>query len=132
MAQPQHIAIGQLGEDIVARYLQNRKFHVIERNYRKKWGELDIVAQKDDVLHFVEVKAGLWSREEWPREGEELYRPEDHMHANKCARMGRIVQTYIAEKKVPVESEWTVDLAVVLVHETTHKARVRWLWNMVL
>jgi len=55
MAQYKHISIGRLGEDIATGYLKNRGFHIITRNYRKKWGEIDIIAKKDNVLHFVEV-----------------------------------------------------------------------------
>lgn len=48
---------GKLGEDIACEYLLNKSFTVIERNYRKPWGELDIIAKDPKgVLVFVEVK----------------------------------------------------------------------------
>ncbi|PIW74862.1 MAG: YraN family protein, partial [Candidatus Portnoybacteria bacterium CG_4_8_14_3_um_filter_44_15] len=47
---------GDLGEGIAAKYLENNGYKIIERNYRKNWGEIDIVARKDDCLIFVEVK----------------------------------------------------------------------------
>lgn len=132
MAQQKHISIGRLGEDIVKGYLKNRGFRILDCNYRQKWGELDIVVQKDGVLHFVEVKAGSWNRSTWPQDGEELHRPEDHMHAHKRARLARVVQTYLKEKKIPEEKEWGMDLAVVLVNKETRQARVRWLWGIEL
>ncbi len=132
MAKSGHISIGRLGEDIVAGYLTHRGFTLLDRNYRKKWGELDIVAQKSGVLHFVEVKAGSWHRATWPREGEEVYRPEDHLDTRKRARMARALRTYLAEKHIGAEQEWTADLAVVLINERTRHARVRWLWNVLL
>jgi Holliday junction resolvase-like predicted endonuclease len=132
MAQPKHISIGRLGEDIVWGYLKNRGYLIIARNYRRKWGELDIVAKKDGVLHFVEVKAGSWRADAWPREGTDIHRPEDHMHARKCARMARVIETYLMDARVPRDAEWTVDLAVVLVNERTRKARIRWLHNLLL
>src|SRR3990167_3686565 len=49
--------IGKLGEDIACRFLVKHKFSVICQNYTKKWGELDIVAEKDKKLHFIEVKS---------------------------------------------------------------------------
>lgn len=132
MAQPQHISIGRLGEDIAWGYLKNRGYLIIERNYRKKWGELDIVAQKDGVLHFVEVKAGSWHGDKWPKDGADIHRPEDHMHVHKCERMKRAIQTYLAENKVKQDADWTIDLAVVLINDDTHKARIRWLWDVVV
>jgi Holliday junction resolvase-like predicted endonuclease len=47
---------GDLGEDIASMFLMKQGFIVVERNYLRKWGEIDIVAKKDRTLHFVEVK----------------------------------------------------------------------------
>ena len=72
--------IGRLGEDLAVKYLEQKDFGVIERNYWKKWGEIDIIAKKDDILHFVEVKAvsrktiDMFSRET------NDFRPEDNIH----------------------------------------------------
>lgn len=49
--------VGELGEYFAAKYLTSRHFVIKEKNYRKKWGELDIIAEKDRMLHFVEVKS---------------------------------------------------------------------------
>lgn len=49
--------LGALGEDIACKYLENNGYRVIERNYLKKWGEIDIIAKKGNKIHFVEVKA---------------------------------------------------------------------------
>ena len=49
--------IGQLGEDSACEYLIKMGYKVIERNYLKKWGEIDIVAKKDNRIHFIEVKS---------------------------------------------------------------------------
>jgi len=124
MAENKHISIGRLGEDVASGHLERLGFSVVERNYRKKWGELDIVAKKGGVLHFVEVKAGSWNKVGWPKDGTERYRPEDHMHAAKRLRMGRAVQTYLAEHRLEPETEWTADLMVVLINEETRRAKV--------
>jgi putative endonuclease len=50
---------GKEGELLVAQYLQKRGYTLITQNYRKQYGEIDIIAHKDDVLAFVEVK---WRR----------------------------------------------------------------------
>jgi len=132
MAQPQHISIGRLGEDIVTGYLLNRGYLIVARNYWKKCGELDIVAKKDSVLHFVEVKAGSWHRDAWPEKGADVHRPEDHFDQRKRVRMDRTIQSYLIEQCVPQSQRWTVDLAVVLVNAHTHKARLRWMHDLLL
>ena len=129
MAQNLHISIGRYGEDIAAGYLEKRGYSIVERNYRKKWGELDIVALKQGVLHFVEVKAGSWTGP-WPTEGSEHYRPEDHMHLQKLARMARTIESYCAEHSVT--SEWTADLVVVLINKKDKRAHVQVLPNILL
>lgn len=48
--------IGRLGEEIAVKYLKNKGFLIITQNYLKKCGEIDIIAQKGKILHFVEVK----------------------------------------------------------------------------
>jgi putative endonuclease len=53
---PRH-RLGALGERLAAEHLQRRGFEIVERNYRTRWGELDIVAFDGRVLAFCEVKA---------------------------------------------------------------------------
>lgn len=49
--------LGKLGENLACDYLKSKKYRIIERNYRKPWGELDIVAlAPDKTLVFIEVK----------------------------------------------------------------------------
>lgn len=45
-----------LGENLAAKYLQNQGYKIVERNFRKGYGEIDIVALDNDVLAFIEVK----------------------------------------------------------------------------
>ena len=47
---------GRLGEDFTADYLEKHGYSIIERNYRRPCGEIDIIASKGDILAFVEVK----------------------------------------------------------------------------
>lgn len=48
--------VGKEGEDKASLYLQNNNYKIIFRNWKTKFGEIDIIAQKDDLLVFVEVK----------------------------------------------------------------------------
>jgi putative endonuclease len=49
--------LGQLGEQLAAEHLVRRGFEIVERNYRTRWGELDIVAYDGRILAFCEVKS---------------------------------------------------------------------------
>ncbi|MDP3947513.1 MAG: YraN family protein [bacterium] len=54
---PQNIETGKLGEDIACDFLKENGFLILLRNFREKWGEIDIIARdKDKTLVFVEVK----------------------------------------------------------------------------
>ncbi|MDE6776901.1 MAG: YraN family protein [Oscillospiraceae bacterium] len=48
--------IGNMGEDAVCAYLENLNYQIIDRNFRIRGGEIDIIAVKSDELCFVEVK----------------------------------------------------------------------------
>ena len=52
-------AKGNLAEDKACKFLDENGFMIIERNFYSRFGEIDIIATKDEVLHFVEVKSGL-------------------------------------------------------------------------
>lgn len=129
MTETSHIATGMFGEQIAVQYLKKKGFSVVCRNYRKKWGELDIVAKKDNVLHFVEVKS-TGRLPHVKAAGRDRYRPEDHFHARKRARMKRAIESYLHEYKVT--TPYTTDLVVVYLERGSRKAQVEVLWDVVL
>ena len=49
-------SLGQFGEEQAARYLRRRFYSILERNYRCRFGEIDLIAKRGGVLAFVEVK----------------------------------------------------------------------------
>ena len=50
------ITLGKRGESLVGHYLEQKGFKVLAYNYKQKFGEVDIIAQKEEVIAFVEVK----------------------------------------------------------------------------
>src|SRR3990167_10107587 len=92
--------VGRGGEEIAAQFLARKGYKVIERNYRRKWGEIDIIAEKDGTVRFVEVKAV--SRENIPVNGsrEIDYRPEELVHKSKMRKVARTAALYIDRKSV--------------------------------
>jgi putative endonuclease len=51
-----NLVTGNKGEDLAAQFLRNNGYEILERNYRIRGGEVDIISKKDDFLVFVEVK----------------------------------------------------------------------------
>ncbi|OGI57001.1 hypothetical protein A3B85_02140 [Candidatus Nomurabacteria bacterium RIFCSPHIGHO2_02_FULL_37_13] len=124
--------IGEIGENIAVKFLMKHGLSILERNYTKKWGEIDIVAEKANKLYFVEVKSV--ARETLDNVLSEIsgYNPEDNMHPWKLKRMARTIQTYLLSKKIPDEKEWQVDLLVVFLDIKHKKARVKVVKDIIL
>ena len=107
MAKTDKQTIGKKGEDLTALFLEKHGFKILDRNYWKKWGEIDIVARKDQVVHFIEVKTV--SRDQLPEDYSDVYEPEDNLHSWKLKRLARVIQTYVSERRLEEEIDWQVD-----------------------
>lgn len=133
-AKREHKAsIGRQGEDIACTFLKRKGFSVISRNYQRKWGEIDIVAEKKGILHFIEVKT-LTKNLTTPivsRENNGVYRPEENVHRYKLARLRRVIQTYLLEEGSG-EPEWQFDVLTVILDERKHEARINFLKDITL
>jgi putative endonuclease len=117
--------IGDLGESIACRSLEGRGYEILDRNYRKKYGEIDIVAEKDEHLYFIEVKS--INKPTWKTGG---FRPEDNVHPHKLRRISKAVETYLLEKRRNTE-EWFFLVAVVIIDEDTMSVTVRYIEDVV-
>ena len=131
--------IGEIGENIAVKFLVKHGFSIIDRNYTKKWGEIDIVAEKGNKLYFIEVKSV--SRETLntfiPKsyaDSDERYehRPEDNMHPWKLKRLSRTIQTYFLSKNIDEGKEWQVDLLVVYLCQKEKKVKVKVVSDIIL
>lgn len=127
--------IGELGEDVSCKFLLKRGFSILDRNYTKKWGELDIVAKKDEKIYFIEVKSksvdsGFFD-DKFKKETGETTAPEDNMHIWKLKRLRRVVETYMISKRLGAV-EWQFDLFVVYLDIEKRRARVRVVDNIIL
>ena len=130
--------IGKLGENIACRFLHNKGFRIIARNFWRKWGEIDIVAKKDRIVHFVEVKtvSSSFSRtsvdKRENREGNSStgnnYRPEENVHPQKLRRIHRAIQSYLIEQNT--EEDWQIDVVAVSLDVRGREARCRFIQNV--
>ncbi len=125
--------IGETGEKVAERFLVKQNFLILDRNYTKKWGEIDIVAQKKNKLFFIEVKSV--SRENLvnvSRVTLDQYKPEDNMHPWKMKRLSRTIQTYLLDKKIGDDVDWQVDLVVVYLDLKNKKAKIKVVSDLIL
>ena len=123
---------GEIGENIACKFLMKQGFLILDRNYTKKWGEIDIVAEKNKKLYFIEVKSVARETLENVLHETTGYRPEENMHPQKLKRFSRTIQTYLLHKKITEEKEWQVNLLVVYLDLKNKKAKVKVVSDIIL
>ncbi len=96
-------------------FLVKHGFQILETNYTKKCGEIDIVAKKGKDLHFIEVKSVSRVTLDDVSSETSGFRPEENMHPKKIERFVRTVDYYLMEKNIPDTIEYQVDLALVYI-----------------
>lgn len=121
--------VGALGEKVAAEYLRRHEFSIVDCNIARKTGELDVIAKKEDTLHFVEVKTILV--DEFPDETDarDDYDPSLNLHEAKVRRVARTGEWYVLEKDW--EGEWQVDGCLVWLRRRDGMAHVRYLPQIV-
>jgi putative endonuclease len=125
--------VGQIGEDYACKYLENLGYRILERNYLKKWGEIDIVARKGSKIHFIEVKSVSRSLDSVTHvTNTNDYRPEDNVHPWKLQRLSRAIQSYLLERDVSDETDWQFDLITVYIDKDKGLSYVEVLEDIVL
>lgn len=81
--------LGFKGEKLAREFLKSKGYKIIERNYRNGRNEIDIIANKDDLMIFVEVKA---------RSGNAFGEPEDAVDHRKSEKIIDAAENYIFDK----------------------------------
>ncbi len=85
---------GNRGENIATEYLLKKGYKIEERNFRTRFGEIDIVCWDGQILVFVEVKTKI---------GHDFGEPEEMFNKNKMSQVKRMGEIYIIEKKQKLE-----------------------------
>ena len=85
------IVLGKFGEDLACAELTKRGYVVLERRYRRRGGEIDVVARDGHTVVFVEVKA---------REGQDFGGPAEAVTARKRRRMTQVALDYLARHRL--------------------------------
>ncbi|MBI2466150.1 MAG: YraN family protein [Candidatus Sungbacteria bacterium] len=148
---PQHLKIGKMGENIACKYLKNKGYKIIERNFKRKWGEIDIICSKKEPitgllcstwnnnntveniknvlrgtnnlkLVFVEVKT---------LKNNNLLEPEDNLTSEKQRKLIRTCQLYISEKNIDPDIEWRIDAILIVLDFVRKKAKIKHLKGVI-
>jgi putative endonuclease len=108
-------SFGKWGENKAACFLREKGFQILEQNLRYSFAEVDIIAQKNNILFFCEVKARNSSRygEGWESVGE-----------RKIQRIQKAAETYIVDRNY---SDKDVRIAVISILRTGGKETIRFL-----
>lgn len=111
--------IGQTAEDIAAEYLVSQKIKVVDRNYRTRYGEIDIIAKDKKEFIFVEVKAKNTSR---------FGKPYEMVTAKKKKKLISTSKRYLIDNGFNIEKDsWRIDV-ISIDYET---GKIEWLKDAV-
>jgi len=116
---------GNKGEDIACKILIEKGYKILERNYSKKCGEIDIVAEKDKKTVFIEVKTETVNLDKLEQMSlTNRPRPEEKVNAGKLRRISKAIQVYLwATQKE--DSDWSFLVYSILFDPIKKVARVR-------
>lgn len=111
-----NITTGKQGEDLAAEFLKKKGYRILERNYKKPWGELDIIAEYGKTTIFIEVKT--------QNKGNKFFiRPEENITPFKQKQLIKSARAYLAFKKW-LDKNWCIDVvAVELYGDGLHEIR---------
>jgi len=89
---------GQRGEDLAVEFLHNKGFLIVERNFRTRYGEIDIVCYDKNILVFVEVKTKI---------GHDFGEPEEMINKKKLGQVERMGEVYVLLKTQELKNSKT-------------------------
>ena len=123
--------IGDFGEKLAQQYLIEHNFTIIETNYWRKWGEIDVIAaDTDGITHFVEVKTVSYETKgklEYAITSDS-WRPEEQVTDRKLHQIHKAVKTWISENEYM--GDFMIDvLAIQMVPSETY-ASVNYIENV--
>ena len=111
---------GEYGEEICIQFLKNNGYVVIDRNYTLPIGEIDIIAKKNEIIHFIEVKSV--SRENTDHISRETeYNPAENVTREKIQKCYKVIYQYKKSHNVSCETQFDVYLVYIDKRNIKHK-----------
>lgn len=103
--------VGNWGERIAEDYLRNKGYQILDRNYsfripgNPQKGEIDIVAKKDDIISFIEVKT--------LSDPAALISPEEKVNFGKQRKLRITAESWLMKRKIPLDTKWQIDVIAI-------------------
>jgi putative endonuclease len=129
MESKSHLDIGQIGEKATLEFYKKQGFKLIEMNYWKPFGEIDVIVKREGVIVFVEVKS--LSCIEFNETDELRVNPAENIHPKKKERLRKTIQAFLGEQGTS-GAEWRFDVAIVQVNTRERIARVECIEDCIL
>lgn len=109
--------VGKEGEEIAAKFLSGKGYKILERNYHTRFGEIDLIAVKNNVLTFIEVKL---------KHGEDFGTPEEMIGTSKLSQVQRMAEFYLMDKPKMAEiyKAYSIDAVCIMVGEDGEEERI--------
>jgi putative endonuclease len=101
---PHNIRVGRWGEDVACNFLESQGYVILERNFRTPFGELDLIACKDDQTVIVEVKT---------RSSTQMGYPEEALTPLKASHLLQAADEFMADHP-DLPQAWRVDLIAII------------------
>lgn len=119
----QNRKFGDWGEKLAEDFLQRKGYEILDRNFQKRCGEIDLICRKDDVLHFVEVKTRT--------EASTLKfgPPAEAVTKTKQQKIIQTAFTYLSEKNYGGKINWQIDVVSIVYYKKDQKARISLIEN---
>ncbi|MBE7629503.1 YraN family protein [Tenacibaculum piscium] len=95
----EHNELGEKGEQLAIEYLEGNGYKILEKNYRYKKAEVDIIAQKDGFLVVVEVKT---------RSSTYFGNPQDFVNPKKIKLLVYAMNHYVHQKNIDLEIRFDI------------------------
>lgn len=109
--------VGNMGEEVAINFLMGKGYKILDKNYSfripgsPQKGEIDIVAQKNNSISFIEVKSQARNQPRNHQPGRvSLFSPEQKVNFQKQRKIIRAAQAWLLEKRVPPETRWQIDI----------------------
>jgi putative endonuclease len=106
-------ARGNFAEERGCEYLRNKGLRIIDRNVYNRFGEIDIIAIYDNIIHFVEVKSAM-----------SYEQAVNNITRAKLQKLNRTIQTYLQQKRLNLD--YCIDALIVTDNE------IEWIENITL
>jgi len=122
--------VGTNGENIAVKFLIDIGYSILDRNYSKKYGEIDIIAKKDGIIHFIEVKT-IQKERPVSRENDD-YEPEEKIDFYKKKKFARVIEAYLLDKRVSDDTEYQVDAISIVLFKDGSKPVINYIEDIIL